>query len=135
MIYLCFSLQKCRWVVAGLTPLTFRFCCIAIIVYICILSSLSTMASTTAIQGVSFLKLKLQMTVLKIYEFFCWHFQLFSTSCFGYRGQKNFIPDLDELRSLDAKFIAVTLRHVKYVIHNRNFQSISQKSWMVLRQG
>ena len=40
----------------------------------------------------------------KIYEFFCWHFQLFSTSCFGYRGQKNFIPDLDELRSLDAKF-------------------------------
>ena len=44
------------------------------------------------------------LNLSKIYEFFCWHFQLFSTSCFGYRGQKIFIPDLDELRSLDAKF-------------------------------
>ena len=70
MIYLCFSLQKCRWVVAGLTPLTFRFCCIAIIVYICILSSLSTMASTAAIQGVSFLKLIFQMAFpLKVNNF------------------------------------------------------------------
>ena len=68
-------------------------------------------------------RMKSKIKFFKIYEFFCWHFQLFSTSCFGYRGQKNFIPDLDELRSLDAKFIAVTLRHVKNEIHNHNFST------------
>ena len=50
-------------------------------------------------------------------------FQLFSTSCLLYRGQNFFIPFLDELGSLDAKFIAVTLRHVKNVIHNHNFST------------
>ena len=34
----------------------------------------------------------------------------FSTSCFAYGREKIFITDLDELRSLDAKFIAVTLQ-------------------------
>ena len=59
------------------------------------------------------------------YEFLCWHF---STSCLAYRGQKSFIPFLDDLGSLelDAKFIAVTLRHV-YI---SSFLSINKKwSW------